>query len=160
MAKIDAGVKFRDARKGDADAVTDLVVRLKRLNEEFDTMLKVRDDVREQAKAYVTNALKDRDSIIIVAEREGRVMGFVKVEILDRIFNEPGTEGRVQEFYIMPEFRKHEIGTELMRHALGKLKQRGIHLVSAEFPSQNRISVEFYAKQGFRPITNIHAKML
>jgi ribosomal protein S18 acetylase RimI-like enzyme len=160
MVKIDSKIRFRDALENDTDSLTDLVVRLKRLNEEFDSMLKVRDDIREQARTYVSKAIKDKNCIVLVVESEGKVIGLLKADLRERFFNEPATEGRIIEFYIMPEFRKHEVGTELMRLALDKMKHKGVKIVSAEFPSQNKISVEFYAKQGFRPITNIHAKML
>ncbi len=151
---------FREARESDVDALVDLIVRLKRLNEEFDAMLKVRDDIRERAKTYITNALKDKNSLVLVAEYNNKVIGVLKADIRERFFNDPAIEGYIIEFYIMPEYRKQGLGTELLQLAIEKLKQRGAQIIAAEFPSQNKIAVEFYAKQGFRPIVNIHAKQI
>jgi ribosomal protein S18 acetylase RimI-like enzyme len=160
MAGIDNRIKFRDAREGDVEALAELVARLKRLNEEFDSMLKVRDDIKDVSRSYISSAVKDKNCIVLVAENDGKVVGLLKADIRERRFSQPMTEGRIIEFYIMPEYRKHGGGTEMLHHAIDRMKRIGVKIVSAEFPSQNKISVEFYAKQGFRPITNIHAKLI
>ncbi|MGB9728472.1 MAG: GNAT family N-acetyltransferase [Thermoprotei archaeon] len=153
-------VIFREARENDVEAIVDLVVRLKRLNEEFDALLKVRSDIRERAKTYITNAIKDKNSLVLIAEYDNKIIGVLKADIRERLFNDPAIEGYIIEFYIMPEYRKQGLGTELLQLAIEKLKQRGAQIIAAEFPSQNKIAVEFYAKQGFRPIVNIHAKQV
>ena len=45
-----APVRLRPARAGDVPALVPLLLRLKRLNEEFDPLLKVRDDAEAQAR--------------------------------------------------------------------------------------------------------------
>jgi len=160
MVIMEKKIIFREARESDADALADLVVRLKRLNEEFDALLKVREDVRERAKAYIANAIKDKNSLVLVAEHNNKVIGVLKADIRERFFNDPITEGYIIEFYIMPEYRKQGLGTELLELAIERLKQRGAQIIAAEFPSQNKIAVDFYTKQGFRPIVNIYAKQI
>ncbi|MEM3833213.1 MAG: GNAT family N-acetyltransferase [Thermoprotei archaeon] len=158
--RVEKKVTFREGREDDIEAIVDLVVRLKRLNEEFDALLKVRDDVRERTKAYVTNAIKDKNSLVLVAEYGNKIIGLLKADIKERLFNDPSVEGYIIEFYIMPEYRKQGLGTELLQLAIEKLRQRGAQIIAAEFPSQNKIAVEFYTKQGFRPIINVYAKQV
>ncbi len=160
MAGVESKLRYRDARNGDVDTLAELVVRLKRLNEEFDSMLTVRDDIKVVSRSYISSAVKDKNCIVIVAEYKGKVVGLLKADLRERRFSQPMREGRIIEFYIMPEYRKHGSGTEMLHHAIEKMKHMGVQMISAEFPSQNKISVQFYAKQGFRPITNIHSKLL
>ncbi len=153
-------VVFREATLEDVEALAPLVVRLKRLNEEFDPLLKTREEAIEIAKKYLREALEGGKSVILVAEEAGKVIGILKSDLIERCFYEPRLEGRIIEFYIMPEFRRRGIGRQFIEEAIQRLKARGAQLITAEFPSLNEIAVSFYEKLGFRPIINIYAKEL
>ncbi|MEM1775315.1 MAG: GNAT family N-acetyltransferase, partial [Nitrososphaerota archaeon] len=60
-------VILREAVEKDLDQVTRLVVRLKRLNEEFDPLLKNVQNVEEACREYMKKAIESRDSLVIVA---------------------------------------------------------------------------------------------
>lgn len=153
-------VKFREANEGDLKEIVELIIRLKRLNEEFDALLKVREDIEEKTKEYVKNSLKSNNSFIIVAEQNKKIIGILKAEVRERLFYLPIKEGFISEFYIMPEYRRKGLGKELLKFSIEKLKEKGAEIVTAEFPTQNKIASDFYAKQGFRSVINIHSKQI
>ncbi|ABW01220.1 GNAT family N-acetyltransferase [Caldivirga maquilingensis] len=152
-------VKVRKAEEKDLENVVELVVRLKRLNSEFDPLLKVRDDVYVQVKNWISGYLNNKGKLLLVAESDdGRVIGALVSEVRERLFYEPRMEGVIMDFYIMPEFRRRGIGKMMMDEAIRMLREMGAHVISAEFPAQNQISVAFYRKYGFRPMTNVYVK--
>lgn len=151
-------IDIRPARPEDIEPCADLVVRLKRLNGEFDPMLKVTDSALEEAKTYLREALASEQHVVLVAERRGKVVGMVKADLRDRRFYEPRTEGVIVDFYVLPEFRRRKLGEDLVEHTTRHLRQRGAQIIAAEFPTQNQIAVRFYEKQGFRPLENVFAR--
>jgi ribosomal protein S18 acetylase RimI-like enzyme len=157
-------IHLRPARATDLPALVPLLLRLKRLNEEFDPLLKVRDDAEEQARAVLTANLSDPKAVILAAEGVGadkdKVVGFVRALLRERPFYAPEWEGVIVDIYLLPLYRRHGVGEYLLREISAALKSKGAGVVTAEFPAQNEIAVRFYAKRGFRPITAVHARSL
>ncbi len=150
-------VVFRKAEPRDIASLIDLNIRLKRLNEEFDPLLRVRGDIAEISRKYFENAINSSDSLVAVAEDGGRVVGFIKADIRERLFYEPRIEGNIVEFYLLPEYRRKGIGARLLDYAVKLLKEKA-EIITAEFPSLNEIAVEFYTRRGFRGIVSIYAR--
>ena len=157
-------IRLRPAREADIAAVVPLLLRLKRLNEEFDPLLKVRDDAESQSREVLAAQLADPKAVVLVAEGAGadhdKVVGFVRALVRERPFYAPASEGVILDIYLLPLYRRHGAGEYLLREVSSALKAKGAGVVTAEFPSQNEIAVRFYAKRGFRPVTSIHARPL
>lgn len=154
----------RPARAEDVPALAGLLVRLKRLNEEFDPLLKVRTDAEPQAAKVLELGMKDPRMLILAGEGtgpdQGRVVGVARAALRDRIFYTPETEGVILDIYLLPAYRRKNMGEYMLAETVRLLKERGAGIVTAEFPAQNQIAVRFYAKRGFRPLNSIHAKIL
>ncbi len=151
-------VKVRQAGAEDVEEVASLIVRLKRLNGEFDPLLKVREDALENAKRYVANVIKEERELLLVGEERGKAVGLVNAVLRERLFYEPKLEGAILDFYILPEYRRTGLGRRMIEEAVKQMKQQGAEIVTAEFPSQNKIASSFYDKLGFRAITSVYAK--
>lgn len=154
----------RPAREADIAAVVPLLLRLKRLNEEFDPLLKVREDAEAHAGEILRAQLADPKAVVLVAEGTGgdrdKVVGFVRSVVRERPFYTPQQEGVIVDIYLLPLYRRRGAGEYLLREVTTALKAKGAGVVTAEFPAQNEIAVRFYAKRGFRPVTSIHARPL
>lgn len=151
---------IRIARKEDVDQISDLVLRLKKLNEEFDPLYTVRQEAPEIARKYVSDSLGKEDVITLVAESSGRVVGVVRAEIRSRIFYEPLIAGVITDLYVLPSYRRKGVGEALISSLAKILKSKGVTLVSAEFPPMNKIAVEFYTSLGFKPLLYVFFKEL
>ncbi|MFB6490850.1 MAG: GNAT family N-acetyltransferase [Thermoproteus sp. AZ2] len=151
-------VVIRAAVENDVDSIADLVARLKRLNGEFDPLLKPVDNISSVAKEYVKSKISSSSSVVLVAEVDGRIIGAVIGDIEDRLFYEPRISGVIREFYIMPEYRRKGLGKRMMSEVIDAMKRRGAQVILADFPSLNEIAVEFYKKMGFRPVDSVYAK--
>ena len=155
---------LRPATIADIGALVPLLVRLKRLNEEFDPLLKVREDVSQRASEILATEIPDPKAVVLVAEgvgpERGKVVGVVRGRVRERLFYAPELEGVILDIYLLPVHRRHGVGEYLLQETIGRLKEKGAQIVTAEFPTQNEIASQFYAKRGFRPITGTHAKAL
>jgi ribosomal protein S18 acetylase RimI-like enzyme len=157
-------IHLRPATDADIPVLVPLLLRLKRLNEEFDPLLKVRDDADAQARSLLKANIADPKSVVLAAEGVGadkdKVVGFVRAVVRERPFYVPEHEGVILDIYLLPLYRRHRVGEYLLHEVSAALKARGAGVVTAEFPAQNEIASRFYAKRGFRPITAIHARSL
>jgi ribosomal protein S18 acetylase RimI-like enzyme len=148
-------VKIQRATSGDVPAAAELIVRMKRLNNEFDPLFTVVSSAKERGESYVSDSLKSRDTLLLVASAGQKIIGVLRAEIRDRAFYVPTKSGHITDFYILPEFRRKALGNEMLERASAELKKMGAEIVTAEVPSQNDIAVRFYTKRGFRSIVQI-----
>jgi ribosomal protein S18 acetylase RimI-like enzyme len=155
-------IHLRAATLKDVPALVPLLVRLKRLNEEFDPLLKVREDVEPRAEEILKRDIGNPNAVLLAAEGVGadkdKVVGVVRALIRERPFYTPEREGVIVDIYLLPLYRRKGVGEFLLREVTARLKDKGAGVVTAEFPTQNEIAVKFYAKRGFRPITSLHAR--
>jgi ribosomal protein S18 acetylase RimI-like enzyme len=151
-------VVIRTFGKEDLQKASELMARLKRLNGEFDPLLKTSDDVEKQSEKTLEEAMSSASSVVLVAADRGRIVGLVKGDVVDRMYYEPRKEGAIVEFYILPEFRRASLGKDLVSSISEQLRKKGAELITAEFPSQNEIAKNFYSKLGFRSLTNVYAR--
>ena len=154
-----ATLKIRKATKGDLAAAADLIVRTKRLNNEFDPLFAVVGDAKKKAEAYLSSTLDSRDRLLLVAADGDKVVGVLRAEIRERLFYEPSREGFITDFYIMPEQRRRALGHDMLEQASGDLTKMGAQIIVAEVPSQNEIAFKFYTKRGFRSLVQHFAKL-
>ncbi|HZY69408.1 MAG TPA: GNAT family N-acetyltransferase [Thermoplasmata archaeon] len=157
-------LNLRRATAADVKHLVPLIVRLKRLNEEFDPMLKVRDDVEAQARERLEGDLENPNAVVLAAEGtgadRGKIVGVVRAQVRERPFYEPKLEGVILDIYLLPLYRRHGAGEHLLAETTRYLKELGAGIVTADFPTQNEIAARFYAKRGFRPVTALHARSI
>ena len=151
---------IREARVDDVRGISELLVRLKKLNGEFDPMYKVVSNVIEKVESYTKEDLGSNKDVVLVAEVEQKIVGTIKAVLKDRRFYEPAIQGIIVDLYILPENRRGQLGEDLLNRIVDVLKQKGVEVVTAEFPTQNTLAVNFYQKHGFRALVNTFAKTI
>jgi ribosomal protein S18 acetylase RimI-like enzyme len=145
-------VTIRRATKEDVKTLIDFFSRMYRLNSEFDPLLLTPENLEERINKVVEKSLEDQNEMIVVAEDQGRIVGAARVLVIDRIFYTPEKEALIREFYVHPSYRRQGVGNEIVNFIISELKERGIEILGAEFPSRNLIAISFYRKMGFREI--------
>lgn len=143
---------IRKATKDDIPTVVDFFVRMYRLNSEFDPLLESASDLEQKVKEVVEKCVEGQDSLIVVAEEDGKIVGAARITIVDRMFYEPKKEALIREFYVHPAKRREGIGQQIFQYLESELKKIGISVIGAMFPARNLIATSFYKKLGFRDI--------
>ena len=151
-------VQIRRARKEELTEVADLIVRTKRLNNEFDPLFAVVADARKRAEKYVGSTIGAKDRLLLVAVEGRKVVGVLRAEMRERIFYEPNMEGFITDFYILPEYRRKALGNEVLKIASLDLKKMGAQIIVADVPARNEIANNFYTKRGFRALGSLFGK--
>ena len=157
-------IHVRPATAEDVPALVPLVLRLKRLNEEFDPLLKVRPDAEARASEILAHDIADPEAVVLATEGVGadknRIVGIVRARIRERNFYLPEREGVILDIYLLPLYRRHGVGEYLLEEITKAVKAKGAGVLTAEFPVQNQIAVAFYHKRGFRPTTGLYSRPL
>lgn len=142
---------IREASEGDVNSIAVMIARLKTLNEELDPSFRVREDLLEAAKEYARSSIDSSNVLLLVADVGGEVVGFIRVELVDRIFYEPRIKALITDLYVKPEYRRRGVGKLLVEAAIEEAMRRGAGLISAVFPEGNVIAKSFYQNLGFKP---------
>jgi ribosomal protein S18 acetylase RimI-like enzyme len=153
-----SALQIRRAKKEDLDAVADLIVRTKRLNNEFDPLFAVVPDAKARAEKHVIGSIGSPDRLLLVAAEGSKIVGVLRAEMRERLFYEPHMEGFISDFYILPEYRRKALGNEMIQKAATELKNMGAQIIVADVPAQNEIANRFYIKRGFRALSNLVGK--
>lgn len=151
-------ISIRHAKKEELEEISSLIIRMKRLNNEFDPLFTVQNDVEERAREYVKSSFDSKDVLLLVAVASKKIVGVLRAEIRHRYFYLPESEGRITDFYILPEFRRKALGNQMIEKASSELRKIGASMITAEVPTLNEIAVRFYNKRGFRSLMQIFAK--
>ncbi|MEM3428341.1 MAG: GNAT family N-acetyltransferase [Thermoplasmatales archaeon] len=153
-------INIRELREEDLNDVANLVVRLKRFNSEHDPLFSVTADLERKVLEYLSSAIRLDTRDVLVAEADGKIVGMIMGEIVERHFYEPLKELMVTEIYILPEFRKKGLGKKLMDSLIQKEKSKGCGIVTVEFPTENLLAHKFYSGQGMRSIISVYGKKI
>ncbi len=151
-------VVVREAGPGDVEVLSDYLVRFYRFNEEFDPAWSMARDAGEKARKVIESLLASEKDVVLVAEYDGKVVGFVRAEVRENPMLEAKRIGVIVELYVHPQYRRRGIAGTLVREAAEKLAGMGARLVAAEFPAANEVAESFYRKHGFRPFTSIYLR--
>jgi ribosomal protein S18 acetylase RimI-like enzyme len=152
-------IKVRHATRGDVAEVADLVVRLKRLNNEFDPLFMVVEDAKARAVKYISGSFGSPKTLLLVATKGEKIVAFLRAELRERLFYEPHMEGHITEMYVLPEFRRTQMGQEVLQRGTSELVKMGAEIIVGDLASRNEIAVQFYTKRGFRRLTETYAHM-
>ena len=151
-------MEIRRARAEELPAIADLIVRTKRLNNEFDPLFAVVSDAKRRAEKYLASTMESKDELLLIAADRSKVVGVLRAEIRERLFYEPHMEGFITDFYVLPEYRRKALGNDVLLRASSELKKMGAQIIVADVPTRNEIANKFYAKRGFRALTSLFGK--
>ena len=94
----------------------------------------------------------DRDPTheLIVAERNGEVIGTLHLMFLPSISFQGGLRAQVESVRVDKRFQSQGIGGELMKWSMERARQRGAHVVQLTTHKTRRDAHRFYERLGFK----------
>jgi ribosomal protein S18 acetylase RimI-like enzyme len=146
-------VSVRRARKTDAPKLGQLGTLLVREHYEFDPkrFLPVTPETEKRYGAFLVSQLDDADVVVLVAERDGGVLGYTYagVEGYDYM-SLRGPAGVLNDIVVDPPERGRGIGRMLLEATIEELKTRGVPRVVLSTAEQNEAAQHLFARAGFR----------
>lgn len=88
---------------------------------------------------------------LLVARREGSVVGFVMFSVERGRYEQDVTPGLVENIYVVPAARRNGIGSALLTAAEERLADAGATVVQLEAMAENDAARQFYAAHGYAP---------
>jgi GNAT superfamily N-acetyltransferase len=92
----------------------------------------------------------DPNHELIVAERDGDVIGTLHLMYLPSISFQGGVRAQVESVRVDKRFQSQGIGSELMRWSIERAKQRGAHIVQLTTHKTREDAHRFYERLGFK----------
>ena len=151
-------IVVKKAGLNDIDDLLVMIEKFYRFNEEFDPAWSVKEEARSAARELALKYIRDPSSVVLVAQIEGKTIGFIRAEIRENPILENGRLGIIVELYVHPQYRRRGVAKRLVEEASKELASRGVNVVGAEFPAANSIAKAFYENLGFRPYISVYIK--
>ena len=100
---------------------------------------------RPWSEGVFADELAAENRIYLVAEEEGRVVGFGGVMVV-------GEEAHVTNLLVVPDYRRRGVATSLMRQLIRGSVAAGARHLTLEVRSKNEAARRFYSRLGLAPV--------
>jgi ribosomal protein S18 acetylase RimI-like enzyme len=146
-------IVVRPARAGDVPALGRLGAALMRTHYAFDPsrFLQPREGAEAGYAAFLGSQLDREDSVVLVAEIDHAVVGYVYASIEPLSWKELRDEaGFIHDVLVSEETRDRGVGRELLDAAVDWLRQRGMPRVILWTAARNDGARRLFERRGFR----------
>jgi ribosomal protein S18 acetylase RimI-like enzyme len=150
----DSAVSIRPAAPTDAQALGRLGALLVRTHYDFDPKRFIAPTPRtEQAYGgFLGSQLDDPDIVILVAERDGEVVGYTYAAVEGNDYMSlRGPAGVLHDILVDPTHRGQGIGEALLTATLEALDAKGAPRVVLQTAERNETAQRLFTRAGFRP---------
>jgi ribosomal protein S18 acetylase RimI-like enzyme len=140
-------MEIEQADMEDLDAISEQWLDLAAEQLQYGSHLRVsenRDAIRMALARHVS------EGTALVARAEG-IVGFVSFEMVDGLFAERVTRGRIQNLYVDPPSRGRGVGSALMDAAEAALADAGADRIVIEAMAPNEDAKRLYESRGYEP---------
>ena len=152
-ASAEAPVTVRPATRDDLDALGELAALLVRMHHEFDPLrfMPATPKTRDGYASWLGSQLESRSAIVLVAERDGDVLGYTysTVEGPDWV-SLRGPAGVIQDIIVDPAHRGRGVGRQLLEATIAALEARRVPRVVLSTAARNEGAQRLFARAGFR----------
>ena len=146
-------ISIRPASPADVPSIGRLGATLVRMHHELDAkrFFAATAQTEHGYASYVRSQLANRDIIVLVAEREGEVLGytFAGVEGVDYM-SLRGPAGVLHDIVVDPQHRGAGVGRALLDATIQLLEKRGVPQVVLSTAERNESAQRLFAQAGFR----------
>ncbi len=144
-------IKIRNAQREDIDAIFQLWIESMRYHELLSPPI-FGFDARHAAvgKRFIMDQSKKATTILIVAEKNGTIIGYLLGEIRDRLpFQKLKKTGYIFDIVVEENERHKGIGSLLLERSFEFFKKNNIGTVMLSVSEENISAIKFYEKHNF-----------
>ena len=139
-------ISFRPARRADLPSI----VRMLADDELGSQREHYKDPLPEPYYSAFEQIDGDPNHELIVAERNGEIIGTFHMMFLPSVSFQGGLRAQVESVRVDKRFQSQGIGTEMMKWTMERAKQRGAHVVQLTTHKTREDAHRFYERLGFK----------
>ena len=145
-------VRYRRASAADLEAIIELWSGMMAEHSREDPRIRLTAEAPAAYRAYAASHIDQEDSMLEVAEADGRIVGFMLLMISRNLpVFRPSLYGYLSDLAVAPRWRRRGIGRDLVRRGAEWLRRRDIHTIQLQYYEFNRRAGSFWRALGFRP---------
>ena len=148
-----APLTIRRAVPADLPALGRLGALLVRLHHDFDParFIAATSHTERGYAAFLGSQLDEQDVLVLVAERDGQVLGYTYAGLEGRDYMAlRGPAGVLYDIVVDPAYRGHGVGRRLLEATVTALGERGAPRVVLSTAERNAAAQQLFARAGFR----------
>lgn len=88
--------------------------------------------------------------LIVAEDDNGLIIGTMQLTFIPYLTYQGGIRAQIEAVRISEEVRGQGLGMEMIRHAIGRARERGAHVVQLTTDKKRPDALRFYEKLGFR----------
>ena len=139
-------IRFRLAKRSDLPSI----VRMLADDDLGSRRERYEDPLPEAYYAAFEQIEHDPNHELIVAERNGEVIGTLQLMFLPSISYQGGLRAQIESVRVDRQFQSQGIGSAMMQWSIQRAKQRGAHLVQLTTHKTREEAHRFYERLGFQ----------
>ena len=146
-------VTIRPGAPADAATLGRLGALLVRLHHALDPdrFISATEQTAQRYGAFLGTQIATPDVVVLVAEREGTVVGYTYATVEGNDYMSlRGPAGVLQDIVVDPDHRGHGVGRALLDATLAALKARGVPRIVLSTAERNESAQRLFARAGFR----------
>jgi len=148
------GVEIRKAKAADIAFVIGLWQGMMEETGEAESRLEAKEGGEVIWARWAGERMRDENSLVLVAEKEGRLIGYCMGCIEKALpIHKTKEHGYISDVYVEESERGKGLGAELARRALDFFRERGLQAVQITVAVKNEKAQEFWKKLGFADFT-------
>lgn len=143
-------MKIRKANLNDIEQVTKYGIALLEQHSHFDPYFTPTKTADKVYRNFLEKSLSADDRFLLVAEKNGKLIGYTAAEIQARspIF-QITKNGYINDVFVEPEYRKLGIARKFLTELKGWFQSKDIDYVELSVLTKNEIGKKAWAKFGF-----------
>ena len=139
-------IRFRLAKRSDLPSI----VRMLADDDLGSQRERYEDPLPEGYDSAFEQIEQDPNHELIVAERNGEVIGTLQLMFLPSISYQGGLRAQIESVRVDRQFQSQGIGSAMMQWSIQRAKQRGAHLVQLTTHKTREEAHRFYERLGFQ----------
>jgi len=143
----------RRATTADQEKILNLRIKLQQHVEQSNPLIwRITKAGRQKLVHDVSHLLTNDTSLVLVAEQDNNIVGFAYGQILKRIEYEPNEAGIIGMIFVLENYRRHGIGTQLIHKLCKYFEVENVSHISLRYVLGNKEAEAFWQHLGFKPI--------
>jgi len=144
---------IRRAVSSDVERIVELRLLSQEHSERSNPLVwRITEEGKQLIEQKVETDLADSNVLVLLAEADGEVIGYVRGEVTSRSDHVPRIVGQISLMYVVKQFRRKGVGRRLMKELCSFFDANKVEDLTVRYIIGNKEAEGFWRKLGFEPM--------